>query len=215
MREEPQRIANRLEGTLRVPDEPARAVVVIAHPLPTHGGTMRNPVVAAIARAAAHRGMLALRFNFRGVGASGGTWTGGAEEPEDVADAVAHAQSLAPALPLGVCGYSFGAVMTLRWLERGGRADDVALVGLPLLSVAFAPQPLPPVPAGVFVVAAERDQFGPAADVRRAYPDVEVAEVPGVDHFFEGSRDAVGALVAARFIRTLVPPTHPEASRQA
>jgi len=203
MREEPQRIADRLEGTLRIPDEPACAVVVLAHPLPTHGGTMRNPVVAAIARAVAHRGMLALRFNFRGTGESGGRWTGGAEEPEDVADAVAHARALAPGLPLAVCGYSFGAVMTLRWLEQGGRADDVALVGLPLLAVAFAPQPLPPVPDGVFVVAAERDQFGPAADVRLALPRVEVAEVPGVDHFFEGARDAVGALVADRFLRTL------------
>ncbi len=202
MREEPQRIADRLEGTLRIPDGPPRAIVVIAHPLPTHGGTMRNPVVAAIARAVAHRGMLALRFNFRGTGASGGTWTDGADEPEDVADAVAHARVLAPTLPLAVCGYSFGAVMTLRWLERGGHADDVALVGLPLLSVAFAPQPLPAVPDDVFVVAAERDQFGPAAALRRAYPELEVAAVPDVDHFFEGKRDAVGSLVVARFVRT-------------
>lgn len=202
MREEPQRIADRLEGTLRIPDGPPCAIVVIAHPLPTHGGTMRNPVVAAIARAVAHRGMLALRFNFRGTGASGGTWTDGADEPGDVADAVAHARALAPTLPLAVCGYSFGAVMTLCWLDRGGRADDVALVGLPLLSLAFMPQPLPSVPGDVFVVAAERDQFGPAAALRRAYPDVEVAEVADVGHFFEGKRDAVGALVVARFVRT-------------
>jgi len=69
------------------------------------------------------------------------------------------------------------------------------------------------VPDGAFVVAAERDQFGPAADVRRAYPDVEVAEVAGADHFFEGSRDAVGMLVAARFARMLVLPAQPEGPR--
>jgi len=66
MREEPRRIDGRLEGTLRIPDGEPRGIAVIAHPLPTHGGTMRNPLIAAIARAAADRGLYALRFNFRG-----------------------------------------------------------------------------------------------------------------------------------------------------
>src|SRR5207237_1037764 len=84
------RIAGHLEGTLRVPDGEPRAIVVIAHPLPTHGGEMRNPLVAGIARACAERGWYALRFNFRGVGASDGIWTGGRDEAEDVGAAVAH-----------------------------------------------------------------------------------------------------------------------------
>ena len=67
MREEAVRIEDRLEATLRVPDEQPRGIVVVAHPLPTHGGTMRNPLVAALARAVAARGLYALRFNFRGV----------------------------------------------------------------------------------------------------------------------------------------------------
>ena len=210
MREEPQRIAERLEATLRVPDGIPRAIAVVAHPLPTHGGTMRNPLVAAIARALARGGILALRFNFRGTGASAGDWTDGADEPEDVGLAVAHARSLAPGLPLGVCGYSFGALMTLRWLERGGRAEDVALVGLPLHSVSLAPQPLPPVPEGTFVVAGEHDEFATAAELRAALPRAVVAEVAGSGHFFEGKRDAVGALVAARFAATFHVPSPAE-----
>ncbi len=200
VREEPVRIGDRLEGTLRIPDERPRAIVVVAHPLPTHGGTMRNPLVAALARACASRGWYALRFNFRGVGASGGDWSEGRDEWRDVADAVAHARTFG--LPVGACGYSFGAVMTLRWLEEGGDADALALVGVPLRSVRLSPHTLPPVPDGTFIVAAEHDQFGTAADLRAAYPSARVAEVKGVDHFFAGKRDEVGRLVADELART-------------
>ena len=176
---------------------------MISHPLPTHGGTMRNPLVAALARASAERGWYALRFNFRGVGASGGTWSGGAEEWRDVAAAVDHARTIASGLPLGVSGYSFGAVMTLRWLASGGHADATALVGVALRSVSLTPQQLPPIPDGTFIVAAEQDQFGTATELRAAYPRARVAEVKGVDHFFVGKRDEVGRLVADELARTL------------
>src|SRR3981081_3016938 len=106
VREEAPRIDARLEGTLRVPDAEPRGIVVIAHPLPTHGGEMRNPLVAGIARACAERGWDALRVNVRSCGASVGTWTGGREEEDDVGAAVAHARGVAPTLPLGLVGYS-------------------------------------------------------------------------------------------------------------
>lgn len=203
MREEAVRVADRLEGTLRIPDVAPRGIVVVAHPLPTHGGTMRNPLVASLARAIASRGFYALRFNFRGVGASGGVWTGGAQEWRDVADAVAHARMTFHDLPVGVAAYSFGALMTLRWLAEGGRADGIALVGVPLRSVSLDPQDIPPVPDGTFIVAAERDQFGTAQELRRALPRARIAEVTGVDHFFVGKRDEVGRLVADELVRTL------------
>ncbi len=203
MREEAQRIDGRLEGTLRVPDTEPRAIVVIAHPLPTHGGEMRNPLVAGIARACAERGWYALRFNFRGVGASAGTWTGGREEADDVGAAVAHARDVAPGLPVGLVGYSFGALMTLRWLSRGGPVDALALVGLPLRSVTGRDNDLPPVPDGTFVVAAERDQFGTAAELRERLPKARIAEVRGADHFFVGQRDELQRLVTEELARTL------------
>src|SRR5438105_15500827 len=126
VREEPQRVDGRLEATLRVPDVDPAAIVVIAHALPTHGGTMRTPIMAAIARACAERGWYALRFNFRGVGESAGEWTGGRHETDDVAAAVDYARTIAPGLPLGLVGYSFGAFQILAFLERGGRAAAVA-----------------------------------------------------------------------------------------
>src|SRR2546428_7328876 len=99
MLEEAKRIDGRLEGTLRVPDGEPRAIVVIAHPLPTHGGEMRNPLVAGIARACAERGWYALRFNFRGVGASDGTWTGGPRGAEGRRAPPAPAPGLASDMP--------------------------------------------------------------------------------------------------------------------
>jgi hypothetical protein len=203
MREEALRIDDRLEATLRIPDETPRGMVVVAHPLPTHGGTMRNPLVAALARAVAGRGLYALRFNFRGVGASAGEWTGGVEEWRDIDAAVAQARRTAPRLPVGITAFSFGAYQTLTWLAHGGQADGVALVGVPLRSADLQRQPLPPVPAGTFIVAAEHDQFGTADELRAALPQARIAEVKGVDHFFAPKRDEVGALVADELVRAL------------
>ena len=203
MREEATRIAGRLEATLRIPDEAPRGIVVVAHPLPTHGGTMRNPLVASLARAIAGRGLYALRFNFRGVGESDGDWTGGAEEWRDIGDAVAHARAFAPGLPVGIAAFSFGAFQTLKWLASGGKVDGIALVGVPLRSVDQSRQPLPQVPDGTFIVAAENDQFGTATEQREALPHARIAELKGVDHFFVPKRDEVGQLVADELVRAL------------
>jgi alpha/beta superfamily hydrolase len=203
LREEPRRIAGRIEATLRIPDGDPLGIVVISHPLPTHGGTMRNPLVAGIARAVASAGLLGLRFNFRGVGGSAGEWTGGIAEVEDLDLAIAEARAIARGLPLALSGFSFGAVTILRWLAAGGTADAVALAGVPLRSVAFEPRALPPVPDGTFIVAAELDQFGTAAELRAAYPRARIAEVKGVDHFFGAKRNEVGALIAARLVQDL------------
>jgi alpha/beta superfamily hydrolase len=203
MREEAQRIDGRLEATLRVPDIEPRAIVVIAHPLPTHGGEMRNPLVAAIARAAAEHGWYAFRFNFRSVGASEGSWTGGREEADDVGAAVAHARGIAPTLPIGLVGYSFGALMALRWVSSGGDVNALVLVGLPLRSVTGRDNDVPPVADGTFIVAAERDQFGAAAELRERFPRARIAEVRGADHFFVGQRDEMARLVTDELARTL------------
>jgi alpha/beta superfamily hydrolase len=203
VREEAQRIDGRLEGTLRVPDTEPRAIVVVAHPLPTHGGEMRNPLIAGIARACAERGSYALRFNFRGVGASAGTWSGGRDEADDIGASVAHARAIAPGLPRGLVGYSFGALMSLKWLASGGRVDALVLVGLPLRSVSGRDNVLAPVPDGTSIVAAERDQFGTAAELRERFPKARVDEVSGVDHFFVGKRDEMARLVTDELARAL------------
>ncbi|MDE3192754.1 MAG: hypothetical protein KGN00_03605 [Chloroflexota bacterium] len=204
MREEAQIIAGRLEGTLRIPDGLVTGIVVIAHPLPTHGGTMRNPLIALLARVAADRGWYALRFNFRGVGASKGDWSGGALEHHDLADAVAHARGVAPSLRLGVVGFSFGALTTLRWLASGGRPETYALLGLPLRSETGEPHAqMPPVPDGAFVVNGSNDEFATAAEIRAAYPRAAVVAIPETDHFFTGKRDEMAGVVMDHLALTL------------
>jgi alpha/beta superfamily hydrolase len=81
--------------------------------------------------------------------------------------------------------------------------DGLALVGLPLRSVDLARRPLPPVPDGTFIVAAEQDQFGTTDELRAEYPKARIAGVSGVDHFFVGKRDEAGALVAGEMARAL------------
>jgi hypothetical protein len=169
---------------------------------------MRTPIMAAIARACAERGWYALRFNFRGVGASAGEWSGGRYEVDDLAAAVDGAHAIAPGLPVGLVGYSFGAFQVLAYLARGGRADAVALVGVGTKDVSFAPRALPEIPAGTFIVAAESDQFGTPEELRAAAPHARIAVVSGVDHFFVGKRDEVGALVAEELARALPVPSH-------
>jgi alpha/beta superfamily hydrolase len=96
----------------------------------------------------------------------------------------------------------------LAYLERGGEADAVALVGVGTKDVTFAPRTLPAIPDGTFIVAAENDQFGAAEELAAAVPRARVATVSGVDHFFVGKRDEVGALVADELARVLPVPSH-------
>lgn len=184
MREEPRVIGGRIEATLRIPDGPPRGAAVIAHPLPTHGGSMRNPLIASIARACAERGLCALRFNFRGTEGSSGEFTDGLLEHEDLALAADEARTAAPGLPLVAAGFSFGSLMLLKWLAKGGAADAYALLGLPLRSLVMAERELPPVPDGAFIVQGEHDQFGSAQEIRDRYPNARLHEVAEVDHFF-------------------------------
>jgi hypothetical protein len=141
---------------------------------------MRNPLIAHLARAAAERGWYALRFDFRGVGASAGEFSHGLDEAQDLADAVAHARGVAPALPLYVLGFSFGARTVAEWIASGGRPDGYVLLGLPRDAAA---------PADAVIVNGENDEFGAPSELRARHE--HVISIPGTDHFFTGKRDEV------------------------
>ena len=108
-----------LEGLLRLPDgmaasasdgeaRPAHAAVV-CHPHPQFGGTMHNKVVFRLAAALVEHGIPALRFNFRGVGRSTGSYDEGRGEADDVRAALAALAARYPGVPLLLAGFSFGA----------------------------------------------------------------------------------------------------------
>ena len=106
--------AGNLEGIANLPDEVPRAIVVVAHPLPTMGGTMDNKVVTTMAKTFVELGFVALRFNFRGVGNSAGKFDDGNGEVEDVLAVVRHARQEYGDLPLILSGFSFGGYVQAR-----------------------------------------------------------------------------------------------------
>lgn len=185
--------AGALECAVDDPAEGLRGVAVICHPHPQHGGTMNNKVVQTLARALLQLGYRAVRFNFRGVGASEGAWDEGRGEVDD-ALAVIAAQREA-GLPLVLAGFSFGgyvAAQAAANLPAGTAAQRLVLVG-----PSTQKQQVPAVPADTLVVHGELDDVVPlAATLAWARPQsLPVTVVPGGGHFFHGQLSLLKQIV--------------------
>lgn len=181
-------------------DEPAasgltapRGLALVCHPHPLHGGTMDNKVVQTLARAFVQLGWRAVRFNFRGVGASLGVWDEGSGE---VDDALAVVQVLRePAQPLVVAGFSFGAYVASQVaarLQGPEAAQRVVLVG-----PAVQNFPVAPVPQDSLVIHGESDEvvsLSSVLDWARPHT-LPVTVVPGTGHFFHGQLPLLKSLV--------------------
>jgi alpha/beta superfamily hydrolase len=107
-----------------------RAFMVVCHPHPQHGGTMTNKVVTTLARTAHASGVPSIRFNYRGVGASAGSFDEGRGETEDALATVAFGRQRWPEAQLWLAGFSFGGVVALRAsTTRGvGRVEKLVTV---------------------------------------------------------------------------------------
>ncbi len=177
--------------TLR--DASPRGTVVICHPHPQHGGTLDNKVVQTLARAWVHAGWRAVRFNFRGVGASTGTWDEGRGE---IDDAMAVVAAEAADGPLAIAGFSFGGYVAShvasRWTAAGRVLHTLVLVGPATRNFDVAP-----VPAGTLVIHGEHDDVVPlSATLDWARPQsLPVVVVPGGGHFFHGQLPLLKSIV--------------------
>ena len=174
----------------------ARGVAVIAHPHPLFGGTLDNKVVQPLARALVQCGWTAVRFNFRGVGASAGTHDQGRGELEDF---LAVVEQVAPTGALALAGFSFGAFVTSHalaalWPQR--HVEQVVLVGTAASRFDVAPVP-PEAHLRTLVVHGEQDDTVALSDVLNwARPQVlPVTVVPGGGHFFHGQLPLLKNLV--------------------
>src|SRR5580765_4353146 len=105
--------AGRLEALIDAPEGAPRAAVVFAHPLPTHGGTMHTKAVYQGMKGLVRSSCAVLRFNFRGVGQSAGSFSGGDGEKEDFKAALDYMTARYPSPPLWAAGFSFGAWVAL------------------------------------------------------------------------------------------------------
>jgi alpha/beta superfamily hydrolase len=159
---------------------------------------MEVPLVATIAHALAQAGVAALRFNFRGVGASTGAFDEGQGEVADVAGALGWLSTQSEVNPdrLALVGYSFGAVMALFNEARDYQARPLVLIGLPL----GWNLPLPGVyHSACLFLAGEIDQFCPASELRAFAQQqegvVKVDVIAGADHFLFGYESEVAHAV--------------------
>ena len=108
--------------------DPLERAVVLCHPHPLYGGTMETKLVARAAKKLSESGFQTLRFNFRGVGRSEGSWAEGAGERDDLRAALDYIRSRLPESWLAVFGFSFGAWVGLD--VGNSRSDVEALVGV-------------------------------------------------------------------------------------
>lgn len=177
--------------------EGVRGTAVIAHPHPLFGGTMHNKVVQTLARAFVQCGWQAVRFNFRGVGASAGVYDEGRGELADMLAVIE--QTAAADKPLALAGFSFGAFVTSHalvqtWAQRP--IDKVVLVGTAASRFQVAPLPLAAQDA-TLVLHGEQDDTVPLQSVMDwARPQsLPVTVIPGVEHFFHGQLPLLKSLV--------------------
>ena len=173
---------------MRSPAAPTGAALV-AHPHPRLGGTMRTKVVHRAARLLSGRfSLAALRFQFRGVGASAGTYGGGAGETEDVVAAGLWLRARQPDGPFVLSGFSFGALCALRAAERLA-PQVLVLIGVP--TERDEPDGVVPEDTRVAWIQGGEDKFSPAARAREiaAARSWTFLVVPGADHFFSGRLD--------------------------
>ena len=180
--------AGRLEVAVDPPDAdvPARPLVaIVCHPLPTDGGTMHNKVVTMTARALRELGATAVRFNFRGTGASEGAFDEGRGEIDDLRAVAAWVRASRPDATLWLAGFSFGAYVSLQ------AAAEIA-PGL-LASIAppagrwdFASIVLPTIPW--LVIQGEADEIVDPQAVydwlKTSKAQAELVRMPDTGHFF-------------------------------
>ncbi len=199
-----------LEGVLTLPSTqgPAPAVVV-CHPHPQAGGAMHNHVVAAVCEALAAAGIASLRFNFRGVGASGGSYTGGPGEQQDARgalDFLAAHEGVAPGR-VGIAGYSFGAGIAI--VVAGAGPHPQALAAISAGARALGENVLERFPGPKLFVMGDNDHLIAADEAARLIqrlPEPKQLQVfRGADHFWGSSAGVVGEAVAAFFANALSP----------
>ena len=181
--------AGPLECELDLPDSShfptPRGIALVAHPHPLYGGTMDNKVAHTLARAFVAIGYVAVRMNFRGVGASAGVHDEGRGETDDMAQLLEHMRAQYPTLPFALAGFSFGtfvqAQLQQRLLAQQTPAERLVLVG-----TAAGKWPMPEVLANTILIHGELDDTIPLVDVFSwARPqDLPVIVIPGADHFF-------------------------------
>ncbi|MBN1368405.1 MAG: dienelactone hydrolase family protein [Dehalococcoidales bacterium] len=195
-----------LEGIFHLPDDKSPfPVVIMCHPHPLYGGDMYHPIVYDVCEELARNSIAALRYNFRGVEGSGGTYGEGITEQEDVRAAIAFALSQ-PNIDknrLGLAGYSFGASTIVPVAVNDTRVNLLALI-----SPVFEPalwNILSQYQKPKIIVAGEDDQYAPSSYlekmIKKLPQPLQYHIIKNADHFWDGYETEVARKVSDFFVK--------------
>jgi alpha/beta superfamily hydrolase len=166
---------------------------------------MNAPLIKSLAGTLSDAGFAVLRFNFRGVGRSEGAHGDGVDEIADVAGAISLAAQTHPGMEVGLAGWSFGAVVALRWQAAANSTIRYAGVAPPVrfpdAREGYLPEPPGLAPARRLFIIGDRDQYT-TADHLRGYADsigARLEVLSGSDHFFYFREAVVGRALVEHF----------------
>jgi alpha/beta superfamily hydrolase len=196
----PDVIINGAEGRIEgryLPSKSEHApIALLLHPHPQHGGTMHNKVIYALNQTFTRMGFSTLRFNFRGVGRSQGSFSRGEGELTDAASALDWLQSTNPnAGACWIAGFSFGAWISMQLLMRRPEIDRFIVVAPPANIYDFGF--LAPCPASGLILQGDKDDIVPEDSVQKLAEklskqrDIEIDYriLKGANHFFSERLD--------------------------
>jgi alpha/beta superfamily hydrolase len=192
----------RIEGRFHPGRSRTSPIAIILHPHPQFGGTMNNPVVYHLYYAFANRGFSVLRFNFRGVGRSQGTFDHGQGELSDAASALDWVQSANPeARACWIAGFSFGAWIGMQLLMRRPEVEGFLSIAAPASLYDFSF--LAPCPSSGLFVHGDKDAVVPVASVGTLVEKLKTQKgivieqniMRGANHFFDGKTEELMGVV--------------------
>lgn len=184
----------RLEAILKEPLGEPKGVGLVCHPHPLGGGTMHNKVVFRAAAGLVDAGLITLRFNFRGVGASTGTHNEIEGGMEDVRDAIAYLSEKYPGQPITLAGFSFGSRTGMAVGMNDNRVVRLISIGSPVDKYGDY-EFLTEVRKPILFVHGDRDVFGSLENVRELFgkvaenTDAELVTFEDCGHFFDEHLD--------------------------
>lgn len=194
--------AGRLEAILEEPEGAApREAALVCHPHPLHGGTLHNKVVHRLARGLRRSGCAVLRFNFRGVNLSAGSYDEGRGEVEDARACLLQLRRRYPALPWTLAGFSFGSRVAAELAaDLGGDGPGRLIVaGFPTVFKQF--QALEQYSGPRIFIHSTHDEFGPRNELQLLYDRLwepkKLVWIEARDHFFASALDEFERAVTA------------------
>ena len=202
----------RLEGRYHQSKKPDAPIAIVLHPHPLHGGNMNNRVVFIMFNNFVERGFSVLRFNFRGVGRSQGTFDNGVGELSDAAYAFDWMQQFNSNSPFcWIGGYSFGALISMQLMMRRPEIEGFVSISPPAGTEDFSF--LAPCPSSGLIIHGDKDTHVPLDAVKKLAQkldgqkniSINLSIVKGADHFYKDNMDNLSKEVASYLDNSLPP----------